>query len=429
MIDPKLIRENPEFVKENLKKRGDPAVLKLVDEFLRIDKKKRELETKINKLRHERNEAARKVAELKRKGKGAKKEIEKIAKITKDIEKLGRKMEKYKQQLEEILYKIPNLLHESVPFGKDEHDNVEIRRWGSPPQFDFQPKGHLELALQLDLIDRERAAKVAGRGFYYLKGKLVLLDLALIRFTIDELMKKGYRLIEPPFMMNEQAYRGVEDFEFIRDQAYKIEGYDLFLIGTAEHPIAAMFMNETLLKEQLPMKFIGISPCFRKEVGAHGKYTKGLYRMHHFNKVEMFVFCLPEQSWQLFEQVQKDAEELYQKLGLHYRVVNVCTGDIGYKAAKKYDIEVWMADGKFREAGSNSNCTDYQARALNIKYREKEGKPPAGFVHMINSTAIATSRTMIAIMEQYQQRDGTIKIPKVLWKYTGFKEIVKESVI
>lgn len=426
MIDPKLIRERPELAKENLKKRGNRALLKLVDEFLKVDKKKREVETRINKLRHERNETTRKVAELKKKGKSARKEIEKIKSIGEKIAKLEKKMTKYKQQLDEILYKIPNLLHESVPFGKDENDNVEIRRWGSPPKFDFQPKGHLELALQLGLIDRDRAAKVAGRGFYYIKGKLALLDLSLSRFAIDELIKKGYHLIEPPLMMNEQAYRGAEDFEFIRDQAYKIEGHNLFLIGTAEHPLAAMFINETLLNERLPMKFIGVSPCFRKEVGAHGKYTKGIFRMHHFNKVEMFVFCLPEQSWQLFEQVQRDAEELYQKLGLHYRVVNVCTGDIGYKAAKKYDIEVWMTDGKFREVGSNSNCTDYQARALNIKYREGEGKPPAGFVHTINNTAIATSRTMIAIMEQYQQRDGTIRIPKVLWKYTGFKEIGKE---
>ncbi len=426
MIDPKLIREKPEFVKENLKRRQDPQVLKLVDGFLEVDKKKREIETKINKLRHERNEASRKVAELKKKGANAAKEIKKMRQISDEIEKLQKKLEKYKTKLDEILYKIPNLLHETVPFGKDEHDNVEIRRWGSPPKFDFEPKSHLELAMQLDLLDRERAAKVAGHGFYYIKGKFVLLDLALIRFAIDELMKKGYKLVEPPFMLNERAYRGAEDFEFIRDQAYKIEGDDLFLIGTAEHPLATMFMNETLLKEQLPMKFIGVSPCFRREVGAHGKYTKGLYRMHHFNKVEMFIISKPEESWQIFEQVQKDAEELYQKLGLHYRVVNVCTGDIGYKAAKKYDIEAWMADGKFREVGSNSNCTDYQARSLNIKYREKEGQAPAGFVHMINNTAIATSRTMIAIMEQYQQRDGTIKIPKVLWKYTGFKEIGKE---
>jgi len=310
--------------------------------------------------------------------------------------------------------KLPNILHDSVPYGKDENDNVVIRTWGKPPKFDFKPKGHLEIALDLGLIDAERAAKVSGHGFFYFKKDLVLLDLAIQKFAIDFLTKKGYTPIEPPFMINKRAYEGMIDFEDFEMVTYNVAGTDLYLIATSEHPMGAMFMDEILNKRDLPIRFAGVSPCFRKEVGTHGKYTKGLFRMHQFNKVEQFIFCLPEQSWKLHEELQKNSEEMYQKLGLHYHVVNVCTGDIGTLAAKKYDIEVWMADGRFREVGSNSNCTDYQARRLNIRFREKEGQAPVGFVHTLNNTALATSRTMMTILEQFQQKDGSVIIPKVL---------------
>ncbi|MFH7882135.1 MAG: serine--tRNA ligase, partial [Candidatus Aenigmatarchaeota archaeon] len=318
------------------------------------------------------------------------------------------------------------ILHDSVPFGKDENDNVEIRRVGSPPKFNFKPKNHLEIALELGLVDQERAAKVAGAGFFYFKKELVLLDLAIQKFALDFMIKKGYIPVEPPFMINRKAYEGMidpSDFEMV---TYKIENEDLYLIATSEHPIGAMFMNEILNKKDLPLKFVGISPCFRKEIGTHGKYTKGFFRMHQFNKVEQFIFCLPEDSWNLHEELQRNCEELYQALGLHYRVVNVCTGDIGTVAAKKYDTEVWMVDGKFREIGSNSNCTDYQARRLNIRFREKEGEKPKGFVHTLNSTALATSRTMLAILEHFQQEDGSVKIPKVLVPYMNGIEVLGE---
>jgi seryl-tRNA synthetase len=255
---------------------------------------------------------------------------------------------------------------------------------------------------------------VAGHGFYYLKGEMVLLDYAILNYTIDFMMKRGYQIIEPPFMMRKKPYLGVTDLESFRDQLYKIEKEDLYLIATSEHPLAAIFMNEVITAKDLPIKLVGVSPCFRKEVGAHGKYTKGLFRMHQFNKIEQFIFCLPEDSWAFHEELQKNAEDLYKSLGLHFRVVNVCTGDIGMIAAKRYDIEVWMSDGNYREVGSNSNCTDYQARRLNIRFREKEGQAPAGFVHTLNNTALATSRTMMAILEQFQQKDGSIIIPKVL---------------
>jgi seryl-tRNA synthetase len=272
----------------------------------------------------------------------------------------------------------------------------------------------VKTSLRKGLIDFDRAAKVAGHGFYYLKGDLARLDFAIMNYTIDFLRKRGYTLIEPPFMMRKKPYLGVTDMEFFGDQLYKLEGEDLYLIATSEHPMAATFMDEIIDKKDLPIKFVGVSSCFRKEVGTHGKYTKGLFRVHQFNKIEQFIFCLPEDSWKFHEELQKNSEDLYKGLGLHFRVVNVCTGDIGIIAAKKYDIEVWMADGTFREAGSNSNCTDYQARRLNIRFREKKGQAPAGFVHTLNNTALATSRTIIAILEQLQQKDGSIIIPEVL---------------
>jgi len=272
------------------------------------------------------------------------------------------------------------------------------------------------------LIDSERAAKMAGRGFYYFKGALALLDFAVINYTIDLMMRRGYQLIVPPFMMRKKPYLGVTDLEFFGDQLYKVEGDDLYLVATAEHPLAAIFMDEVLEQENLPIKLVGFSTNFRREVGAHGKYTKGLFRMHQFNKVEQFVFCLPKDSWGLHEELQSNAEDLYRGLGLHFRVVNVCTGDITRLAAKQYDVEVWMADGVFREAGSNSNCTDYQARRLNIRYREKEGRAPAGFVHTLNNTALASSRTMLAILEQFQQKDGSVLVPEVLRPYMGGME-------
>lgn len=424
MLDIKLIRENPEIVKADLKKRSDFEKLKLLDELVETDKKWRAVLREVEQLKSKRNKLTEEVAQLKKsKPKEAEKKIKEMKELPEKIKKLDEKAEILKQHVNMILMRLPNILHESVPIGKDELENIEIRKWGNPPKFDFKPKNHLEIALNLGMIDEGRAAKVAGKGFFYLKNELVILDYAIQRFALDFLIKKGFTVIEPPFMLRKKPYEGVTDLKDFESVMYKIEGEDLYLIATSEHSIAVMFMDEVLEKKDMPLKFAGVSPCFRKEVGAHGKYTKGLFRMHQFNKVEQFVFCLPEQSWKLHEDLQKNSEELYQQLGLHYRVVNVCTGDIGIIAAKKYDTEVWMADGKFREIGSNSNCTNYQARRLNIKWREKQGAPPVGFVHTLNNTALATSRTMLAILEQYQQNDGSVLIPKVLQPYCGFRKI------
>ncbi len=422
MLDIKLVRENPEIVQKNLQKRGDPEKLEMLNNLINYDKKWRNLLVQANELRHKRKKITTEVANLKKQNIDASKQIEMAKHIPQQIKKLEIQVAKYRENADILLMKLPNLLHESVPFGKDESDNVVEKLIGKPPKFGFKPKSHVEIASDLGLIDFEHAAKVSGHGFYYLKGDLARLDFAIMTYTIDFLRDRDYTLVEPPLMMHRKPYLGVTDLEFFGDQLYKIENDDLYLIATSEHPMAAINMDEVILQKDLPIKYVGISPCFRKEVGTHGKYTKGLFRVHQFNKIEQFIFCLPEDSWKFHEELQKNSEDLYNSLGLHYRVVNVCTGDIGIIAAKKYDIEVWMADDSYREAGSNSNCTDYQARRLNIKYREKEGQSPVGFVHTLNNTAIATSRTLIAILEQNQQKDGTVLIPDVLRQLMGDKE-------
>jgi seryl-tRNA synthetase len=417
MLDIKLIREHPEVVRNNLEKRGDAEKLRMLNDLIRFDREWRELLTRVNDLRHSRRLVTEEIAGLKKAGKDTSKKVEEAKDIPQEIQKLEAQVEESKEKVNNILLRLPNILHESVPVGKDESANEIVRVVGKPPKFDFEPKNHLQIVENLGLIDAERAAKVAGHGFNYLKGALALLDFAISAYAIDLLIKRDYQIVEPPFMMHKKPYIGATDLETFEDQLYKIDGEDLYIIATAEHPLAAMFMDEVIKQKDLPIKLVGYSTNFRKEVGAHGKYTKGLFRMHQFNKVEQFVFCLPEDSWKYHEEVQKNSEDLYKGLGLHFRTVNICTVDIGNLAAKRYDIEVWMADGVFRESGSNSNCTDYQARRLNIKYREKEGMAPAGLVHTINNTALATSRTMMAILEQYQKKDGTVLVPKVLQPY------------
>jgi seryl-tRNA synthetase len=426
MLDIKLIREHPEIVRNDLKKRGDLEKLKMLGDLIEYDKHWRRLLTEVNELRHRRKVVTAEIARLKKRSEDVSRQMEEAKRIPQDIKKLENQVGEYKEKVDRILLRLPNILHESVPFGKDESENVVVKIVGKPPKFDFEPKSHVEIALNLGLIDFDRAAKVAGHGFYYLKGDLARLDYAIMNYTIDFLGKRGYTLIEPPFMMRKKPYLGVTDLEFFGDQLYKLKNEDLYLIATSEHPMAATFMDEVIGKKDLPIKFVGVSPCFRKEVGAHGKYTKGLFRVHQFNKIEQFIFCLPEDSWKFHEELQRNSEDLYRGLGLHFRVVNVCTGDIGIIAAKKYDIEVWMADGTYREAGSNSNCTGYQARRLNIRFREKEGQAPAGFVHTLNNTALATSRTIIAILEQYQQKDGSVIIPEVLRPSMGGIEKLEE---
>jgi len=427
MLDIKLIRDDPELVRRNLERRHDPGKLEMLDALIEDDARWREQVTEVNRLRRRRNEISSEIAKVMKEDGDAsslRKEAGSIPKLIVDTET---ERDVYARRVNDALMRLPNLLHESVPYGIDDTENVEIRRWGKHRRFPFEAQSHAEIAGKLGILDLERAGKVSGSGFYYLKNELALLDYSIMRYAIDHLMAKGFTLIEPPYMIRKKPYEGVTDLADFEDVMYKIEGEDLYLIATSEHAMGAMFQDETFLAEDLPMKFCGVSPCFRKEIGAHGKYTRGLFRVHQFNKVEQFVFSLPEQSWGLHEELQRNCEELYEGLGLHYRVVNVCTGDIGIIAAKKYDTEFWMADGEFREIGSNSNCTDYQARRLNVRYRMKEGQPPVGPVHTLNNTALATSRTMVAILEQYQQEDGSVVVPEALRKYMNGLEVIDGS--
>ncbi|MGD0160249.1 MAG: serine--tRNA ligase [Candidatus Bathyarchaeia archaeon] len=420
MLDIKLIRENPDSIRNNLKKRGDPGNEKMLESLIDYDKQWRQGLTRLNELRHERKQITAEIATTKKKGEDAADKISKAKKTDNEISTLEGHVSEWEEKVHDLLMRLPNLLHETVPVGKDENDNVEIRKWGKTPKFSFPVKGHIDLGLNLDIIDIERAGKIAGARFFYLKNEAVFLDNAIISFALEEMSKKGYEPIEPPFLIRRKPYEGAVALSDFEDVLYKIENEDLYLIATAEHPMASMYMDEVLRAEDLPLKLVGFSPCFRKEAGAHGKDTKGIFRTHQFNKVEQFVFCKPEDSWKIHEELIHNAEEIVRKLGLSYRVVNVCTGDIGTVAAKKYDIEAWMpAQSAYRELVSCSNCTDYQARRLNIKYREKEGEAPKGFVHTLNSTALATGRTIVAILENYQQEDGSITVPEALRKYMG----------
>jgi seryl-tRNA synthetase len=423
MLDIKLIRENPELVKNNLSKRGNPEAIEMLEDLVGVDKEWRLNLTKLNELRHQRKQVTIEIAKLKKAGKEATGEVQRAQDIDKKITDIEKQVTQQEQRTHDFFMKLPNLLDESVPLGKDSNDNVQIKTFGTIPKFNFSIKNHIDLAVDLDQIDMERAGKITGARFFFLKNGVALLDVALMSFAIEELTKKGYTPIIPPYLMKRQAYEGVTALGDFAEVLYKVENEDLYLIATSEHPMAAMYMNEVLEESDMPLKLAGMSTCFRKEAGAHGKDTRGIFRTHQFNKIEQFVFCKPEDSAKLHEELLQNAEDLLQKLELPYRVVNVCTGDIGTVAAKKYDIEAWMpAQNGYREVVSCSNCTDYQARRLGIRYREKEGAPPKGFLHTLNSTAVATGRTIVAILENNQQEDGTINIPKALRKYMGNKE-------
>jgi seryl-tRNA synthetase len=321
--------------------------------------------------------------------------------------------------------RLPNILHDSVPVGKDDSENVEIKRLGIPRAVDFEIKNHGQLAAENNWADFERATKISGAGFYFLKGSLVLLDLALQRYALDLLEKKGFTPVIPPYMINRSSYEGVTDLGDFEKVMYKIDGDDAYLIATSEHPIGAMYQGEIFEERDLPLRLAGISPCFRREIGAHGLDTKGLFRVHQFTKVEQFVFCKPEDSWTIHEELLANAEELFSGLGLPYRVVNICTGDIGTVAAKKYDIEVWMPrETAYKEVVSCSNCTAYQAVRLNIRVRDKKDFESKQHIHTLNSTAVATSRVIRAILENNQQANGSVEVPEVLRPYMNDRELL-----
>ncbi|MEM3444355.1 MAG: serine--tRNA ligase [Thermoplasmata archaeon] len=414
MLDIKLIREKPEYVKERLAARCRDYP---VDQLLGVDREWRELTGKVGKLRAEKNRLAREISRSADKAKA----IAEVEKINQEIDSCERRLAELDAERSRILALIPNLPHETVPSGPDENSNVVIREWGRIPDFKFKPKDHIELGELHGLIDVERAGKVSGARFAYLKKELVFLEFAIVQFALKELVKEGFVPLLPPVLVREMALFGTGFLPAGREDVYKIEGEDLYLAGTAEVPIGAMHAGEIFEKKELPKYYAGFSTCFRTEAGAHGRDTKGIFRVHQFDKIEMFKFVLPETSWEEHEKLLASAENLVRKLELPYRVVNIASGELGPSAAKKYDIEVYLpGQGKYREMISCSNCTDYQARRLNIRYRDTDG---LRFVHTLNSTALAIGRTIVAIMENYQREDGTIAVPQVLKPYLDFDVI------
>ena len=424
MLDIRLIRERPDVVKNDLKKRNLPEKVKLVDLLVKEDLAYRKLLKELETLRHRRNLKTQELAKRRQEGENIeprRKELRSlVGKIKSNEEKVGKK----KEAIRGMLFQLPNILHATVPKGRDDFENKVVRTWGKKPKFSFPPKGHEEIGAGLGILDIERAARISGARFYFLKNEGVLLEQALMRFSLDFLQKKDFSLVQPPFLMRRKPYEGVVDLQDFEDVMYKIEGEDLYLIATSEHPLIAQYQGETL--HELPLKLAGISHNFRKEAGTHGKDTKGIFRVHQFSKVEQVILCKPEDSWQLHEQLLKNAEALFKKLELPYRIVNVCTGDIGAIAAKKYDLEAWLpAQKSYREMVSCSNATDYQARRLGIKYGDPS-KKAEGFVHTLNSTAMVT-RALVAVLENFQQKDGSVIIPRALRPYLdGVNKIQKK---
>ena len=423
MLDIKFIRNNPEAVRADLKKRMDEEKLEWLEDLLQKDKEHRQLIQEVERLRSERNKITKEIADSMKKGEKQKAEElkKKAAEIPERIKEAEKRMEEIQEKVKFYLMRLPNILHESVPQGKDENDNVVVRTWGTPKKkedYGFELKSHVDILPIINGAELEKAAEVSGARFYYLKNDLVLLDMSIQRMVMDIMMNKGFTPVYPPFMLKRKPYEGVTDLGTFEEALYKIEGEDLYLISTSEHPIAAMHMDEIIEEERLPLKYVGLSACFRKEAGAHGKDTKGIFRVHQFNKIEQFIFCKPEDSWKMHEELMKNAEEVFQKLEIPYRIVNICTGEIGIVAAKKYDLEAWMpVQNTYREMVSCSNCTTYQSIRLNIRYGRVGGEKE--YLHTLNSTAVATPRAIVAIMENHQQADGSIKIPKALIPYFG----------
>lgn len=416
MLDPKLIKEKPEIIRKML---SDRHVQFDLDGLVNADSKRRELIIKTDELRKQKNQVAAEIATKKKAGQNADDVIAKMQTVSQQLQALEAEQIKTESDYNKLAMTMPNLIHESVPLGADDTSNIQVKTWGVIPKFEFKIKDHIDMAQDLGLVDLERAAKTAGARFYYLKNNLVRLNQALIHFALDYLAEKQYGLVQPPYMINRGSMEGAiiaDDFESV---IYKVQDEDLFLIGTSEHSIAAMHSDEILEGKDLPIRYAGVSPCFRKEAGAHGRDQKGIFRVHQFEKVEQYVFARPEDSWKEHEKMLAVAEEFYQKLEIPYRVMLLSSGDMGKVSAKTYDIEAWMAgQNAYREIVSCSNCLDFQTRRLKIRFRDKTNEQTQ-YLHSLNSTLVATTRTLVAIMENFQTKDGHISVPKPLQKYLG----------
>ncbi len=416
MLDIKLFRNNPEVIKESEKKRfKDPSRVDLVIEY---DNKWRENLRKLEELRKERNEVGVQISKMKKEGKDASELIKRMREISKEISEREKLDEELLAKRDEIRYSIGNILHKDVPIGEDESANKVVRTWGKIENKGFKPKSHVDLLIERGLVDLDKAAKLSGARFYYLKGDLVKLNLALINYAMDVLAEEGFTLMQTPFMLRKEYMKKAAELADFEETLYKIDGEDLFLIATAEQTLASYHSGELLQESELPLKYAGFSTNFRKEAGAHGKDTKGIFRVHQFEKVEQYVITKPEDSWEWHERLISISEKIMQGLELPYRIVDIASGDMNDNAARKYDLEAWMpVQNTYRELVSCSNTTDYQARKLGIRMIRKDGTKEV--VHTLNSTAIATERTIVAIVENHQTEDGRIRIPKALQKYMG----------
>ncbi len=423
MLDLRFVVEHADLVRENCKNRRVEAD---VDRVVRLYQERNRLLQQVEALRRQRNEVAKQTSAT-RDPAERQSLIEQGRQLKEQIAQLEDQLRQLQEELTAELKRIPNLSHPDAPIGDSEEHNREVRRWGEPRQFDFKPRDHLDIAVALDLVDFERGAKVAGHNFYYLKNEAVLLEMALEQYALRLLTEEGFIPVITPDLARDEVLEGVG---FIprseATQIYSIEGMDLSLIATAEITIAGMHKDEILSEDQLPLRYVGLSHCFRTESGAHGRATRGLYRVHQFSKVEMFAFTRPEDSDDTLERLTRLQERIFQSLGIPYRVVDTCTGELGGPAYRKYDLEAWMPGrgehGEYAEVTSASNCTDYQARRLNIRFR-RANKKGTEFVHTLNGTAVAISRALIVILENYQEADGSVRIPDVLVPYTGFDRI------
>jgi seryl-tRNA synthetase len=416
MLELRFLRDNLELVKEKLAQRG--ITEHRLDDFAAFDLERRQILGEVEQLRNRRKTVSQEIAALKKTGEDAEPLIAAMKAEGERVKELEQRLQAIEEELQAIVMDIPNLPHHSVPLGRNENDNVEIKRWGEIPRFAFAPKAHWEIGERLGILDFERAAKLSGARFALLKGLAARLERALISFMLDlHTQKHGYEEVLPPFLVSTATMTATGQLPKFAAELFKAEGHDLYLIPTAEVPVTNIHRDETLAEKELPVKYAAYTPCFRSEAGSYGKDTRGLIRQHQFDKVELVKFTTPETSYDELEQLLADAEEVLQLLGLPYRVITLCTGDMGFAAAKTYDIEVWMpAQGKYREISSVSNFEDFQARRGGIRYRPREQKKSA-LVHTLNGSGLAVGRTLAAILENYQQEDGSITIPTVLAPY------------
>ncbi len=418
MIDIKLIRDNPEELKKKIARKGaDPN---LVDEAAAIDKRRRELLVELEQSQSELNKRSEEIAKLH--GQQKIDAINEASHYSEKVKKAKPEIDELNVEFRKVMLQIPNPPEDDVIDGEFDKDNTVNRKWGEPTKFDFTPLDHVDLGTKLDLIDIERAGKIAGSRFYFLKREAALLEFALVQYVFDILTKEGFIPMVPPVLLNRATVEGAGYIPGGEDEIYRTQD-GTYLAGTSEQPLAGYHMNEILNEKDLPLRYAGFSSCFRREAGSYGKDVRGILRVHQFDKVEMFSYVKPEDSKKEHEYLVSLEEKIVQGLRIPYQVVNICSGDLGAPASKKFDIECWMpGEDKYRETHSCSNCTDFQARRLNEKYRDKNGK--VEFIHTLNGTAVAIGRTLIAIMENYQQKDGSIKVPEVLQEYVGF-EVIK----